>query len=186
MTVLKSQIAEVDLVALLKNREKIALEYLYDKYSDALFGIINRIVQSSTIAEEILQDAFLRIWNKIDDYDAKKSRLFTWMLNISRNLAIDKIRSKEIKNSNKTDDIHDQNSAFERTNSFELNMDNIGFSDHLKVLTRDQIQIIDLIYYQGYSHSELSKEFGIPLGTVKTRARAALKRLRMSMPAGTY
>ncbi|MEJ0031718.1 MAG: sigma-70 family RNA polymerase sigma factor [Bacteroidota bacterium] len=72
------------------------MDYLYDHYSAALYGVISRIIINEDVAEEVLQDVFLRIWDRIDNYDASKGRLFTWMLNIARNLAIDKTRSKEI------------------------------------------------------------------------------------------
>lgn len=173
---------EAKLIALLKNKETIGLEYLYDNYSDALYGIIIRIVQTSSVAEEVLQDAFMKIWNRIDDYDPAKSRLFTWMLNVTRNLAIDKIRSKEIKNSNRTDVIESDSYQLELSTAFEIKVDNIGLREQLKVLSNEQVEIIDLIYYKGYTHSEISKEFHIPLGTVKTRARSALKKLRRFIP----
>lgn len=173
---------EANLVELLKNKEHLGLEYLYDNYSQALFGIIVRIVQSSAIAEEVLQDAFMKIWTKIDDYDPDKSRLFTWMLNVTRNLAIDKIRSKEVKNSQKTDGMEQSYNSLEISTAFEIKVDNIGLKEQLRILNPDQIEIIDLIYYRGYTHSEVAEEYNIPLGTVKTRVRSALKRLRKFMP----
>lgn len=178
----KPNISEHQLVRLLKDHETIGLEYLYDHYAQTLLGIIVKIVQSSTVAEEVLQDVFIRIWHRIEDYDPSRSKLFTWMMRISRNLAIDKIRSKEMKNGSKTDLIEHHNKDLEVVSAFELHVDNIGLRNQLQVLPEHQVEIIELIYYQGYTHVEISEEFGIPLGTVKTRARSALKRLRKFIP----
>ena len=82
------------MIAALGKREKIAAEALYDMYSASLFGVISRIVIDTDTAEDVLQDTFVKIWNSFASYSAEKGRLFTWMVNIARNLAIDKIRSK--------------------------------------------------------------------------------------------
>src|SRR4051812_8907071 len=95
-------ISEDELVSGLKSRNKSSLDYLYDHYSSALYGVISRVLRNEDVAEEVLQDAFLRIWDRIENYDPAKGRLFTWMLNIARNLAIDKTRSKEISKDRKT------------------------------------------------------------------------------------
>src|SRR5205085_1055999 len=95
-------ISETNLIAGLRAHNKSSLEYLYDRYSAALYGAIARIIPDEAIAEEVLHDAFLRIWDRIGSYDSEKGRLFTWMLNLTRNLAIDKSRSKEMSASRKT------------------------------------------------------------------------------------
>ena len=83
------------------------MAYLYDKYSAALLGVASRIIKDDDISEEVLQDVFMKIWNKIDQYDASRGRFFTWMMNLTRNAAIDKLRSKEISRSSKTDSMDD-------------------------------------------------------------------------------
>ena len=77
----------------LKAKDKSELEYLYDHYSGALYGVIFRILKKEEIAEEVLQDVFLKIWERFESYDASKGKLFTWLLNVARNQAIDKTRS---------------------------------------------------------------------------------------------
>ncbi len=96
-----SPIAEKDLVSLLKSKDKRGFELLYDNYSKVLYGIILKIVHSEPLAEDVLQDAFVKIWKNIDAYDASKGTLFTWILNVSRNTAIDKIRSQSYKSTTK-------------------------------------------------------------------------------------
>ncbi|CAN5498934.1 sigma-70 family RNA polymerase sigma factor [soil metagenome] len=173
-----NQIPEDQLVGLLLEKDKFALNYLYDHYSSALNGVIYRIIGQEELSSEVLQDAFIKIWTNIHSYDPKKGKLFTWMLNISRNLAIDKIRSKEYKKSAETDDIVKNVSVYDKSNMLETNTDDIGVKDLLKKLQPDQEMIIDLLYFQGYTQSEVAKEYDIPLGTVKTRLRNGLINLR--------
>lgn len=162
----------------LKSKRPSALEYLYDHYSGSLYGIIFRIVRQEDIAEEILQDVFLKIWDKIDNYDASKGKLFTWMLNIARNQAIDKTRSKEMNKGKKTDDIDYLVNKIDNQGSAELQIDGIGLKEVLMELSEDQRFIVNQLYLKGYTQSEVAEEFGIPLGTVKTRLRAAMIELR--------
>src|SRR5437016_5876790 len=90
---------------MLAERNAKAVEILYDNYSSAMYGVINRIVQNESIAEDVLQEAFIKIWNNFLQYDSSKGRLFTWMINICRNLSIDKVRSKDFTNQNKNQSI---------------------------------------------------------------------------------
>jgi RNA polymerase sigma factor (sigma-70 family) len=165
----------------LKSQDKSALEYLYTHYSGALYGVIGRIIKKEEVAEEVLQDAFLKIWDKIESYDASKGRLFTWMLNISRNLAIDKIRSKEISKEGKTSGIENLVSRIDRQEFTEQAIESIGVKDILKGLPEEQKFVVEQLYFQGYSQSEVAEEFNIPLGTVKTRLRLAMNQLRSVM-----
>jgi RNA polymerase sigma factor (sigma-70 family) len=92
-------------VLALKNREKIAVEALYDMYSASLFGVISSIVIDEATSEDVLQETFVKIWHSFPSYSADKGRLFTWMVNIARNLSIDKLRSKDFKNHNKNQEL---------------------------------------------------------------------------------
>jgi RNA polymerase sigma factor (sigma-70 family) len=96
-----THIEEHDLVIRLQRQDKSALSYLYHKYGDALYGVAHRIIQDEDVTCEVVQDIFLKIWNKIGMYDSRKGRLFTWMLNLAKNTAIDKFRSKEVRRSAK-------------------------------------------------------------------------------------
>ncbi len=141
--------------------------------------MIYRILNSDDVAEEVLQDTFLRIWDRIGSYDSGKGRLFTWMLNVARNLAIDKTRSKEISKVRKTDDIDDLVNKIDRKQQTEQNVDIIGLKEVLGRLSEDQKFVVEHLYLKGYTQSELADEFNIPLGTVKTRLRLALIELRL-------
>ena len=172
---------ESNLVAWLQERDKAALSYLYDHYSAALYGVVIRIVNDEKIAEEVLQDSFMKIWNKIDSYDQGKGRLFTWMLNISKNLAIDKLRSKEIKKVRKTDDIEDNVYNIDQSHLVVQYTDGIGIKELLAKLRPEETFVLDKVYFGGYTQAEVSEQFDIPLGTVKTRLRMALKSLRKEL-----
>lgn len=154
------------------------MDYLYDHYSGALYGVAFRILKKEEIAEEVLQDIFLRIWDKIENYDDSKGKLFTWMINIARNLAIDKTRSKESNNSRKTDDIDYLVNRIDRQENTQLEVDAIGLKEIMMKLSDDQQFIVNQLYLKGYTQSEVAEEFDIPLGTVKTRLRLAMIELR--------
>lgn len=162
----------------LKGQDKEALSYLYDKYGAALFGTAERIIQNEEVTSEVVQDIFMKIWTRIDQYDPKKGRFFTWMLNMTRNAAIDKVRSKEINRSAKTDSIDDYVYTIDSQNRTELSIDSIGVKELMNDLVEEQRFILLKVYFEGFTHSEIADEFDIPLGTVKTRLRSALKHLR--------
>jgi RNA polymerase sigma factor (sigma-70 family) len=157
------------------------LEYLYDHYSGALLGVILRIVKNDEIAEEVMQDVFLKIWNRFETYDTSKGRLFTWIVNIARNQAIDKTRSKEIVNERKTGGLDKVVSKIDEAEYIEQRVESIGVKEALNELSAEQRFVVDYLYLKGYTQSELAEEFNIPLGTVKTRLRVAMQQLRGSL-----
>lgn len=170
--------SEEELVLLLQNKDQQAFSYLYDNYAGALNGIIGRMVDNRELAEDILQEAFIKIWNNFASYDTGKGRLFTWMLNITRNLTIDTLRSKGFKKQSKISS--DENSVSNLTgdNKTAERFDAMGIRNHLINLKPEQRSIIELAYFNGFTQDEISKEMGIPLGTVKTRMRASIIELR--------
>ena len=165
----------------LKAGDRPALAYLYDQYSGALYGMIFRILQHKGMSDEVLQDAFLKIWDRFDQYDPGKGRLFTWMLNLTRNLAIDKTRSREYSQLRKTGDIGDIVHSDTNALVTETATDAIGIQAVLNELDAKQRLIVDYLYFKGFTQSELAEELDMPLGTVKTRLRAAMKELRKKL-----
>ena len=147
-------------------------------YSTSLYGIIFRIVQQQEIAEDLLQETFVKIWNSFSSFDSTKGRLFTWMVNVARNLSIDKLRSKDFKNNAKNQDIENTVNFIDEQNATALNPDTLGVRDLVKQLKPEQKAILDLVYFRGYTHVEAAEELGLPLGTVKTRLRMAIITLR--------
>lgn len=170
--------SEEELVVQLQRRNQQAFAYLYDNYAAALNGIIFRLVEDKELAEDILQEAFIKIWNNFSNYDTTKGRLFTWMLNLTRNLTIDTLRSKGYKKQSKISSDENSVSNYADTNATLEKFDGIGIRKQLSNLKPEQRSIIDMAYFNGYTQDEISKEMGIPLGTVKTRMRSAILELR--------
>ena len=170
--------SEQELVLALQQQDKQAFSYLYDNYSAALFGLIFKMVNDKELSEDILQEAFVKIWNNFSNYDSIKGRLFTWMINITRNLTIDTLRSKSYKKQSKIySDENSVNNFTDNVNSAER-FDAMGIRKQLTLLKKEQKDLIDLAYFGGFTQDEISKKLGIPLGTVKTRMRAAIMELR--------
>jgi RNA polymerase sigma-70 factor (ECF subfamily) len=172
----KIKYSEQELVALLKEQNNDAFNYLYDHYSGALFTIINQIVPDKDTASDVLQEVFVNVWRKIGSYDETKGRLFTWMLNIARNAAIDKVRSKGYRDSQRTQTIAEGESGMAMSSNPVVN--DVGLKKVLTTLNEEYRKLIDLSYFQGFTHEEIAKMLGIPLGTVKTRIRTAISQLR--------
>ena len=162
----------------LRHREKIAVEALYDMYSASLYGVILRIVIEQTLAEDLLQETFVKIWNSFSSYSSEKGRLFTWMVNIARNLSIDKVRSKDFRNQNKNQEIENTVNLIDEQKNTVYKPELLGIKDLVQTLRPEQKSILDLVYFKGYTHVEVADELGIPLGTVKTRLRMAIQELR--------
>ncbi|HEY2348459.1 MAG TPA: sigma-70 family RNA polymerase sigma factor [Puia sp.] len=168
--------SEQELTAALKAKDEQAFSYLYDHYSGSLYSIILQIVKSQEVASDILQEVFISIWRKIESYDPIKGRLFTWMLNISRNASIDMLRSKNYQNTQKNQEINDN--VYGMNQATQTSIDSIGLSQYLGKLRPEQRVLIELAYFKGYTHDEIAQIEDIPLGTVKTRIRSALLQLR--------
>jgi len=171
-------LTEDELVLALRNREKIAVEALYDMYSSSLFGVISRIIVDTATAEDVLQETFVKIWHSFSSYNTEKGRLFTWMVNIARNLAIDKIRSKDFKNQNKNQELENNVTFIDEQRSTVYKPELLGVKELVETLKPEQKAILELVYFKGYTHVEAAEELEIPLGTIKTRLRMAIQQLR--------
>ncbi len=173
-----SKISEEELVYLLKIKDTAGLEYLYDHYSKALYNIIYQVLQNEEYTEDVLQEMYIKVWNSFDMFDTTKGRLYTWMSNIARNMAIDKVRSKEFRNQNQNQDIENHVSGIDIRMSNKLNPDTLGIKSLVENLKPEQKRLIELIYFNGFTHAEVAEHLDMPLGTVKTRVRAAIIELR--------
>ena len=177
---IKISLTEEELVSALRNKEKIAAEALYDMYSSSLYGVIVRIVIDTAIAEDVLQESFVKIWQSFGSYSAEKGRLFTWMVNIARNLSIDKIRSKDFKNHSKNQELENNVTFIDEQRNTVYKPELLGLRELVAKLKPEQKSILDLVYFKGFTHVEASDELGVPLGTIKTRLRMAIQQLRKS------
>lgn len=171
------KIEEEELVAGLKSGADWAISYLYEHYSDALYGVAYRICPPEENAQDILQDAFVKIWKNIRKYDPKKGRLYTWMVNILRNTAIDRLRKEKksinVEIQNDGADVYSLNNLYDKQKP-----EHIGVLEMLDKLDEGVRETAVYIYIKGFTQQEVSDELALPLGTVKTRARIALRELR--------
>lgn len=174
-----SLVSESVLIEKLNQRDQVAFQWLYDQYSPALYGVVLRIMRDEEQAQDVLQDIFIKVWKNLDAYDAGKGRLFTWLLNVARNTAIDALRARKTHPTNaiRTDE-ENVHIIDQQHNTQQPNPDHIGVQEIVSQLRPERKQLIDLVYFAGYTHEEAAEELNLPLGTVKTRVRAALQELK--------
>ncbi|GAB2470792.1 putative RNA polymerase sigma E protein [Hymenobacter qilianensis] len=164
---------EAQLVQRLLARDEHALCLLYRQYAPTLRHAIRRLVRDEELTQDILQEGLLRIWLHIGRYDPARGRLFTWMQRICCYHAIDVLRSA-------THHLHTRGQSLEADAARYLpapttfHPEHIGLRELTQRLSPPHRALIDLLYFEGYTHVEAAKELGLPLGTAKTRARAAL------------
>lgn len=161
-----------------QNKDIKAFEQLYHSYKESLLGVIFAIVKDEKLAEELLQDVFVKAWQHAETYQAEKGRFFTWMLNIARNAAIDKTRSKDFKNATKNRSTDNFVHIIQTHDNLNRTTNTIGLKKFVHQLKEKCKSIIDLIYFKGFTHKETADNLKIPLGTVKTRSRTCIDELR--------
>ncbi len=164
------------LIELLQEGNKKAVPLIYDKYSGALYGIIFRIVKDEESAAELLQDTFVKVWQKRDLYDSSKGRLYTWMMNIARNLSLNHLQSKRVRQQEKIQPL--ENSVYNLKSSYKIREETMDVEDLLGKLDEKYRKVIELAYFQGYTQKEISERLKMPLGTVKSCIKIALRELK--------
>ncbi len=173
------KISETELLERIRNADEGAFSLLYKNYSTALYGIIYRILKDEDEAMDLLQEAFVKIWKNIMHYDQSRGRLFTWMSNLTRNLTIDRIRSADYKNHERQNYVRDNSiAAIDGFKHNQINTDIIGLKGSIAFLSDEHQYIINKVYFEGFTQADLADELNIPLGTLKTRLRAAISELR--------
>jgi RNA polymerase sigma-70 factor (ECF subfamily) len=175
---------DINLLRRVSAGDESAIGEIYDLYNKYLFTTIYFILKNEAEAEDVLQEVFFLIWDKIDTYDERLGNPISWMTRISRNKAIDKLRAKkqssDIDETNETL-IIDLNEDYKKSNPefiASAGEEQKEILEAIKELDEVQRKLIEYAYYQGFSHSELSEHFKIPLGTVKTKIRSAMMFLR--------
>ena len=175
---------DAELISELRKRNPNALEAVYDRYGQIAYSLFVRITREETTAEDLVQELFLRVWNRARDFDASKGSLGVWILSIARNMAIDHVRSASARFATRLRplDQAEQAQSSTRANASE------SFKDQVKVvkaafeqLSLDQKRVLELAYFEGFSQSEIASRLNEPLGTVKTWMRSGLARLRTAM-----
>ncbi|MFN7118586.1 MAG: RNA polymerase sigma factor [Saprospiraceae bacterium] len=171
------RVKEEYIIGLLEEQDKEAISILYDRYAATLYGIVLRIVRLESLAEDTVQETFVKAWRHRTSYNESKGTLFTWLLNIARNTAIDKTRSAEFRQRGKIQTLDSSVYSGEGL-SIEFNPDCIGLDKFVKKLEEKYRIIVELIFYRGFTQNEVTEHLDIPLGTVKSRLRIALRELR--------
>ncbi|PQJ13104.1 RNA polymerase subunit sigma-70 [Flavipsychrobacter stenotrophus] len=171
-----SRYTESELVTFLKQKDRAVFDYLYNNYSAAIFSVIYKMVKDHHTSEDTLQDVFVKIWNKIDQYEASKGTLYTWMMNIAVNAAIDTLRSKgdtmkrKCKSNEHLSALPSQQSKPAET---------IGLSGLLLKLKPEHQTVMKMVYFQGYTTLEVANILNIPCSTIKSRVKRSLSLLRL-------
>jgi RNA polymerase sigma-70 factor (ECF subfamily) len=170
-------------------RDTAALADLYDRHNRLLFGIILRIVRDRAEAEEILQEVFVRVWTRAELYDPQLGGPTPWLVRLARNCAIDRLRSRRNRDTagrpatdESVADTAPAGMDIRTPETIVLDAERRGtVIDALAGLPAEQARLIEAAFFEGYTHSELAKRFGLPLGTVKTRIRAGMIAMRQRM-----
>jgi RNA polymerase sigma-70 factor, ECF subfamily len=175
--------AEGDLLARLQRREPEALAELYDRYGGMVYRLILRLVRDQGVAEDLVQETFLRAWNRVGGFDAGRGAVGPWLLAVARNRAIDYLRYQGRRNESSIDLNETEHPAlFADMRSDPLNLD---MARHVKraldQLNPQQREAIELAYFEGLSQSEIARRMDQPLGTVKTWMRRALQQMREAL-----
>ena len=170
-----SKLLEKNIISLLREKDEKGMELLFDHYGDTLFGVANKITKDEDLAKDVVQLSLMKIWDKIDTYNDKKSKLFTWIFRITRNTAIDKIRSANLKS--------DQEIQIEVSDVYNLGTetvkpDHLDLRKHLDSLDSKYQVVMEALFFQGMTQQEASEALDMPLGTIKSRLKIGLRELR--------
>lgn len=166
---------EKEIVRLLQKGDKKAISLLYENYADTLYGVILKVLNNEELAQDALQETFIKVWKKSKSYDADKAKLFTWLYRIAYNTAIDKVRSQSNKDQK---EIQIEASNVYKLTSEGLNQDVMDIKTHLKSIDEKYQIVINALFFEGMTQQEASEELEIPLGTIKSRLKIGLRELK--------
>ncbi|MEE9362845.1 MAG: RNA polymerase sigma factor [Cellulophaga sp.] len=170
-----SKLLENHISELLQERNEKAISLLYEHYGNTLYGVALKVVRDPDLAQDVLQESFVKIWKKSDTYDSTKAKLFTWLFRITRNTAIDKLRSVNTKSSKEIQiDVSDVYNLGVNSIKPEL----IDVQENLSKIEPKYQIVLDALFFQGMTQQEASDELNIPLGTIKSRLKIGLRELK--------
>ncbi|OAB45742.1 RNA polymerase sigma factor [Paenibacillus antarcticus] len=179
---MKEPIEDSQIMQRIRDRDQAALELLYDRYERVVYSFAYRIVNDAMAAEEVVQELFLRIWNHGERYEVTQGKLTTWMFVITRNIAVDMLRRKSVRAKETPIETEVLQQFTDETSDTELEVQRRAESDEVKqalnVLNEEQKHVIEWIYFEGLTQQEVADRHDIPLGTVKSRVRLAMKQLK--------
>lgn len=180
--------SDAELIEKVKRRGTDGLGLLYDRYSQVVYSLFLRVTHDTGTAEDLVQELFLRVWNRAQYFDPQKGSLGVWILSIARNMAIDHCRSARARFSSKLRPIKEAEYQADSQSSSahpESSLDDIRtVRAAFSYLNQKQKQVLELAYFEGLSQSEIAAKLSEPLGTVKSWMRAGLTRMREAIQAG--
>ena len=170
-----STLLEKHIVELLREGDEKAISLLYEHYGDTLYGVALKVVKDEELAQDVVQESFVKIWRKADTYDASKAKLFTWLFRITRNAAIDKLRSLSTKS--------DKEIQMDVSDVYTIGVEGINpelmdMQKHLERIEPKYQVVLEALFFQGMTQQEASEELDIPLGTIKSRLKIGLRELK--------
>ena len=174
----KLRLWEDKLVEGLKNMDGGAMSALYQMYSESLYRVISTIVVIEEVAQDLLQETFIKIWKSFKQYDPGKGRLYTWMARLARNLSIDYLRSVNYRNYTVSEDLSESTQLIDQTFQVSYNPELIGVKDMTRILNEDQKLALDLVYFKGYTHVQAAEELNITVGILRSRLQSSITELR--------
>jgi len=174
----KLRLSEDKLIEGLKNMDGTAMSALYRMYSDSLYRVISTIVVIEEVAEDLLQETFIKIWKSFKQYDPGKGRLYTWMARLARNLSIDYLRSVNYRNFTVSENLSESTQQIDQKFQVSYNPELIGVRDMTNILSEDQRAALDLIYFKGYTHVQAAEELNITVGILRSRLQSSITELR--------
>ncbi|HRE47679.1 MAG TPA: sigma-70 family RNA polymerase sigma factor [Aggregatilineales bacterium] len=172
---------DLRLIEGIKGRDEEAMMSLYQRYTDLVYSVAFRIVNDAPLAEECVQDVFLKVWQNIAQFDSTRGAFPPWLVGITRNLAIDCLRGRARReNTAPLDEERGGENTLAEAFDVDLRRDQAASLRAAieSLLSPEQRQVIDLAYFGGMTHTDISEHLGVPLGTVKTRIRLAMQKLR--------
>jgi RNA polymerase sigma-70 factor (ECF subfamily) len=180
--------SDLDLFRRIAAGDEAALAELYDRHSRIAYSVIMRILRSPSDAEDVLQETFVRVWIRAESYDARLGSPVAWIARIARNRAIDRLRARRVRGDiaispgggTEGEGARQPEPQTHLTPELVLqgNATTRALREAMATLPVVQRELIEAAFFEGYTHHELSKRFGVPLGTVKTRIRAGLLAMR--------
>ncbi len=174
----KLRLSEDKLVEGLLNQEGFAMSALYQMYSDSLLRVISTIVHIDEVAQDLLQETFIKIWKSFGSYNPSKGRLYTWMVRLARNISIDYLRSVNHRNHSVSEDLSELVKQIDESFNITYNPEIIGVKDMTKILSNDQKSVLDLVYFKGYTHAQAAEELNITIGILRSRLQSSIAQLR--------
>ena len=171
-----------ELMTLVKKRDKAAFRELYSRFSQIVFNLVYRILKDRQEAEEVVQEIFLQVWNKAGSYDADRGALSTWIINISRNKSIDRLR--KLGHRSQDTEINEErlNSKYDFSRIIENREESRKvLQEALDTLPQEQRIAIEMVYFEGFTHEETAQKLSEPVGTIKTRIRLGVMKLKQKI-----